>query len=320
MAVVAGGMNESIGFACADGAKTGQPLPGRRGSSLKGEREGARMKRIASGAQQGESAYLSTAPQTLIRLHQHIGNGKEILGRLLTDRRMVKAWMILSSHINADDERRYVKDSQRNPYRRLWVEIGGLLLRSRRPEKTWKAIDDDLERVANLAKDLRNNIIDSVLEDGGKPAHERRRRDIAPKTGERFDFRSLEKYCPEIVKRINSQRVLIDDTDRRRGDVVEWPRLSEVLDGLIECVERERELERSRNHSVKRDKKTKAGESNRQHRAFAVELALYLEHTFNLDRKTESIPVTAAIAAAAFDQKVLRDFVRKALRGRTIST
>jgi hypothetical protein len=62
-------------------------------------------------------------------------------------------------------------------------------------------------------------------------------------------------------------------------------------------------------------KKEEQEEINRRQRVFVVGLAQYLEHTFGLDRKSESIPVTAVITASVFKQKVLREFVSKALRG-----
>ncbi len=259
---------------------------------------------------------LDSTPASLRYLYRITGVGKEILQRLLTSPAMGLVWMTIARHINAGSAQRFSLKSPNDPYRQLWGEICVLLLRSRRPEKTWKAIDDDLKKIEQLARDLRKEVISSDREDEGKPPELRRRRDAPPKTGQRFDHRSLEEYCPAIVKTINNQGVRLDGEVMRRGEVVQWPRLSEVLDGLLEYVQRERESERSRSPAVKRDKKSKAGESNRRARVFVTELAQYVERTFGLDRNTESIPVTAALASAVLKQKILRDFVRKALRGK----
>lgn len=263
-----------------------------------------------------ELTFLDSAPASLRYLYRISAKDiRDILRRLLTPRAMADVWKTLAKHTDSDIAQRVSYKTSRDPYWRLWREIAQQLLRSRRLEKTWKAIDDDLGRIAKLAGDLRKEIVSSDREDEDKPPERRRRREDPPKTGERFDHRSLEEYCPEIIKQINNQRVILDGSDERRGGIVEWPMLSEVLDELIRHVERERESERSRDRSVKHDKKTKAGESNRRQRVFVVGLAQYLERVFGLDRRTESIPVTAAIAAAVFKEKILRDFVRKALRG-----
>lgn len=259
--------------------------------------------------------FLASSPASLQYLYG-ITSGrarKEILGRLLTSGEMDGAWKTLMTKGAVGAAQGFSHRSANDAYRRLWSEICFLLIRGRRRDKTWQAIDDDLKNILDLATKLRSRVIEIDRENEGKPPERRRRRDLAPKTGERFDV-SLKRYCPETVRRINDGLVVVDRGQvRRRWDVVEWPRLSEVLDGLIEQVAVQRNMEMSRKRLIKRVH-DKSGEKRRQQRYFVIGLARYVENAFGLSRDTESIPITAAIATAVFNEKILRDFVRKALR------
>ncbi len=282
------------------------------------------MESTTAHRQQREGTYLSTAPAALIRHHGQSSNGKEILGRLLTQTRntkMERAWTIVSSHINAQDQKRSHIASPNNPYRRLWSEIGMLLIKSRRPQKALLDLDRDLHEIEKLATALRDKIIDP--DRTGQPWP----RTAEPKTGARFDYPLLYEYFPAEVMKLNMQNIPLPDdaweqaNDMGRADIAHrllctWPTLSEVLDELLAKIKQERTKENERKRPVKRDRKTGGDASNRRERYFVVELAQYLERAFQMNRKTESIPVTAAIAAAVFNQKVLNDFVRHALRGR----
>lgn len=283
------------------------------------------MKVKAIEKQQGENAYLKTAPETLIRFYNPTMNGAKIMERLLTKRQMAEAWEILSSHINANEERAHRDSYGLNPYHLLWGEIGTTLLNSRRAEKTKEEIDFDLKKIEQYATDLRNAIIDPDRTD------RRWSRTAAPKTGARFDYLYLYNYFPAEVMKLNMQCIPLQDDAWEKADVMErwsiadrllriWPHLSEVLDELIAKVRQERKKEKERVRPVTRDRKTSGGASNKKERYFVVQIAHYLERTFQLDRKTESIPVTAAIAAAVFNQKVLHDFVGKALKPKKSAT
>ena len=294
------------------------------------------MEKIAISRQQSESAYLNSAPEALILHHRVTGVGKEILGRLLTQPKMDKAWPIISSHVKVQiytpTGQPYGKDNPNEAHHLFWSQIVSIIFKSRAPEKSSVDLDDDLEKIEQSAKDLRNLIIDPDRTAQPWP------RTAEPKTGARFDYPYLYDYFAAEVMELNMQEIPRPDDAWEQANPMErdqiafhllrvWPHLSEVLDELIEKIGRERKKEKERELPVKRVRKIKDNGSNeekrkkeeerkRQERFFVVMLAKYLERELKMDRKTESIPVTAAIAAAVFDQKVLRSFVFSALRGK----
>lgn len=280
------------------------------------------MKKIAVEKQQSASAYLHTAPEALILHHRVIGPGKEILGRLLTNRRMEKPWAIISSHVKVQiyspTGQPYRKDSPNDPHRRFWSQIVSIISKSREPEKSLADLDDDLEKIEHFAKGLRNLIIDPARTD--RP----RSRAAAPKTGARFDYLPLYEYFPAAVMKLNMQDIPLPDDaweqadNMRRGYIARnlmssWPSLSGVLDELIESIRQERKNEKERARPVKRDRKTKGGESNRSRRFFVVCLTQYLERDLRLTRD-DAIAVTEAIASSIYKMRGAKTFVADAMR------
>ena len=80
------------------------------------------MKKKQHGEAQAKSAYLQSAPAPLVALHEGRQSfpGRNILGRLLTDRRMQRPWTVLSRNVSSVSE-----------WERLWKEITLVLRRAR---------------------------------------------------------------------------------------------------------------------------------------------------------------------------------------------
>jgi hypothetical protein len=83
-----------------------------------------------------KTGFIASAPKELIGLCGQINNGKQILYRLLTDKRMSRPWRVIDRRILdlvPAQIRKSVHTSRRGAYRRLWGEIITSLHTARRP-------------------------------------------------------------------------------------------------------------------------------------------------------------------------------------------
>lgn len=99
------------------------------------------------------SSYLLEAPSALITLHQQIGQGKDILGRLLTDVSMRPAWRALGKRIKHDRQ-----------WRDLWSEITYTLLLVKRDRLELKRQRDTCAKIADAAGKLAKDIEEGPLD------------------------------------------------------------------------------------------------------------------------------------------------------------
>lgn len=263
--------------------------------------------------------FLDSAPASLRYLYSITGVGKDKLHRLLTDRAMAKAWTILAGQAGSTfRNQRFSVRSPNEPYRRLWANIVQLLLS--KPERKPSEIAAELNDIMKNAKALRQAIVDPDRDRHPRP------RSLPSKTGARFDYRPLYEYFPQQVMRINMQGASLRDDAWAKADDLErssiayrlllaWPTFSEVLDELIAHIERERARESSRRRSVKRERKARSGDSTTKDRSLVVGLTEYLEQDFGMTRD-DAIAVTGPMATAVLGKNILKDFIRKALRGK----
>lgn len=232
---------------------------------------------------------------------------------------MNDTWTTLSPYV----DRKGWQPSQgyySNPYIQLWSEICTLLLKARRRTKTKAEIDDDLNKIEECAKTLRDAIVDPDRTNFRWP------RGAAAKTGARFDYLSLYEYFPAEVMKINMQAIPLPDEawEAVRGDGMAraniagrllpiWPSLSEVLDELLAKIQRERDAERANIPVVQRRRKKKSGDDLTPQRFFVIGVVSHLEQRLGVERK-KSEAIAAAIATATLGEDIPTDFVSKAMR------
>lgn len=220
---------------------------------------------------------LPTAPSVLVVLHGRIGVGKDILGRLLTDRRMRRSWTTLSRHISRDAQ-----------WEQLWREIVYALM-SAKKQKRGRRIKtrDSYLRIMRASRALATSIENGPL-----------------------DLLAYEVF-PEDVMRIN--RVpdwkILDSLGRSQEAfrlLRDWPSVPEML---RELATRATVLatQAMRNPALvdhlTRDSSTIA---------FARALADYFSARF----EQPLYGTVSRIASVVFDREVSKSFVAQAVRRR----
>lgn len=188
--------------------------------------------------------YLPRAPGALISLHGRIGPGKKILGRLLTDGRMDKAWKTLTSRVTHDHE-----------WRDLWSEIVYALRLTKLDRPELKRRQKTYKEIATVSRQLAKSI-----KNGG------------------FDLLAFELFSEEVMQ-INGVGGWGRLEPLRRSDhayklLREWPSVSECL-GLLEA--RAEQSARDVMHTIPSERTTR----DRDAIVFSRRLADYFTQHFD---------------------------------------
>jgi hypothetical protein len=103
---------------------------------------------------QGSTAYVQSAPRTLIAFHRRsTGSGRDLLGRLLSDDCMQRPWRVLERRIKNEHD-----------FIRLWSDIRSAVLRSRRPLPGRSAVRDAYLEIAEHTRRLAETIKSGPLD------------------------------------------------------------------------------------------------------------------------------------------------------------
>jgi hypothetical protein len=264
-------------------------------------------------------------PRSLVWLYGVSGNttSKRLLGLLLDD---AETWRVMAQHVQALNLPPMSPQASQDPYRLLWAEIEQIRRLAYKTKKKPGEVREDLKDITAAVTTLRRLIIDPSREDEDKPVQYRRPRSAPDKTGARFD-RMVFEHFPASVMNINVSRMQSIKNPRdwagasvpernamAYGMLTEWPTLSEVLDQLAANVETARAAEQTALHAVRRDRKTKNGDSSTRERFFVIELVRYLCPVFQMQLDTAKV-IAAAIASVMLGKSISKTFVSHAMRG-----
>jgi len=219
--------------------------------------------------------YLKSAPTTLVALHSDRQNfpGRKILGCLLSDIRMQRAWTELGKRVEEKAE-----------WERLWKEICYILKQARKGQTLRSEEKKPLLDIANKANSLSQSIREGPL-----------------------DLRSYELFSDEVMNILGVTNWEHKDSLRRsviaHELLKEWPTVPEML---AELASRAQHLSED---AMTKDRVVERRTLDYENLYFVRALVAYLERTY----QAKLCGTVARITNVVLESEINSKFVEKAL-------